>query len=64
MSEIDPAATQTAIDGIRELTEALEQLRASRAEYRRAFGPARTRQAFAEIDAALRQVRKAAKAAM
>ena len=50
---------QTAIDGIRELTEQLDALRAVRAEYERVHGWQRSRQTFAELDAALKALRKA-----
>lgn len=50
-----------AIAGIRELTEQLDALRAVRAEYLRVHGWQRSREAFAELDAALKALRKAAR---
>lgn len=50
-----------AIDGIRDMTAQLEHLRAVRADYARAFGWARSRKTFAELDRALRRLRKAAR---
>jgi len=50
-----------AIEGIREMTTRLNELREVRARYARTFGIRASRTTFAELDKALKALRKAAR---
>jgi len=55
------AGLEAAITGTKAMTDALLRLREQREHYLRAYGFRQTRETFAELDQALRALRKAAK---